>query len=105
LSKHITVQEYNQGVYFWIRIAQHSVFKDEVKQIKSFKPVPKNSVLASLDPLLDDTGLLRVGGRLQRAEISYGQKYSILLLKNHIYIYIYIYLFYHKTGSLVLLTC
>ncbi|XP_060878541.1 uncharacterized protein LOC132950927 [Metopolophium dirhodum] len=74
LSEHITVQKYNQGVYFWIRITQHSVFSDEVKRLKSLKPIAKNSVLASLDTFIDDTGLLRVGGRLRHAEISYGQK-------------------------------
>jgi len=73
-----------------IRIAQHSVFSDEVKRLKSFKPVAKNSVLASLDPFIDDTGLLRVGGRLRHAEISYGQKSPILLPKNHIYTYLII---------------
>jgi len=90
LSGHITVQEYKQGVLFWIRIAQHSVFSDEVKRLKSFKPVATTSVLASLDPFIDDTGLLRVGGRLRHADISYGQKYPILLPKNHPYIYLII---------------
>lgn len=85
LSEHITVQEYNQGVFFWIRIAQHSAFSDEVKRLKLLKPIATTSALVSLDPFIDDTGLLRVGGRLPHAEISYGQKYPILLPKNHIY--------------------
>ncbi|KAL4101090.1 hypothetical protein QTP88_021110 [Uroleucon formosanum] len=90
LSEYISVQEYYQGVYFWIRIAQHSVFSDEVKRLKSFKPLAKNRVLASLGLFIDDTVLLRVGGRLWHAEIYYGQKYPISLPKNHVYTYLII---------------
>lgn len=90
LSGHITVLEYKQGVLFWVRIARHSVFSDEMKRIMSSNPVATHSVLASLDPLIDNEGLLRVGGRLRHANISYGQKYPILLPKNHPYVYLII---------------
>jgi len=80
------VPEYKHGVLFWIRIAQHSAFSDEMKRIKSSKPVATHSVLASLDPFIDNEGLLRVSGRLRHANISYGQKYPILLPKNHPYV-------------------
>ncbi|CAI6372223.1 unnamed protein product [Macrosiphum euphorbiae] len=64
LSGHITVPEYKQGVLFWIRIAQLSVFSDEMKRIKSSKPVATNSVLASLDPFIDNEGHFIIGRSL-----------------------------------------
>ncbi|KAH0816760.1 hypothetical protein GEV33_006031 [Tenebrio molitor] len=45
--------------------------------------VPQNSKLISLSPFIDDTGLLRVGGRLKNAPLKYDQKHPLLLPKNH----------------------
>ncbi|KAF0746274.1 DUF5641 domain-containing protein [Aphis craccivora] len=59
------------NVLFWIRIAQHSLFSDEIKRIKSSKLVATNYVLDSLDPFIDNKDLLRVAGRFWHANISY----------------------------------
>lgn len=42
---------------------------------------PQN--LASLSPILDDRGLLRVGGRLQNAKLPYDLKHQLLLPHGH----------------------
>lgn len=39
--------------------------------------------MSSLNPFLDDEGLLRVGGRLSQAPISYHKRFPIILSKNH----------------------
>lgn len=49
--------------------AQLDSFPDEVKALKSNRAIPSDSRLHSLSPEYDEvTGLLRVGGRLRRAE-------------------------------------
>ncbi|KAL0153521.1 hypothetical protein M9458_051135 [Cirrhinus mrigala] len=49
--------------------AQRDSFPEEVKALSSNQPLPPNSRLVSLSPEYDeDTGLIRVGGRLRHAE-------------------------------------
>ena len=43
----------------------------------------KNSALYRLDPFIDDDGLLRVGGRLRRSHLGYGEKHPVLIPKGH----------------------
>jgi hypothetical protein len=54
----------------------------ELNQIKRPRKVI-GSKLISLSPFIDDTGLLRVGGRLKNAPLKYDQKHPLLLPKNH----------------------
>jgi hypothetical protein len=57
-----------------MREQQHH-FKDELNRIECRKVVSKNSKLYRLDPIIKD-GLLRVGGRLDRAVIPYDSKHD-----------------------------
>ena len=45
--------------------------------------VCKNSSLYKLDPFVDDNGILRVGGRLRRANLNDDYKFPIILPKNN----------------------
>ena len=47
-----------------IRCLQRNVYHDEIQFLCNEKHIPTNNKLASLDPFLDNDGLLRVGGRL-----------------------------------------
>ena len=49
----------------------------------STKKALKGSQLYSLLPFLDSHGILRVGGRLRRAEMEHREKHPIVLLKNN----------------------
>ena len=49
----------------------------------SAKKALKGSQLYRLLPFLDSHGILRVGGRLRRAEIEHGEKHPIVLPKNN----------------------
>ncbi|XP_076546700.1 uncharacterized protein LOC143305767 [Osmia lignaria lignaria] len=65
-----------------IRAIQREQFSSEIQHISSSGGA-KGNRLASLNPFIDRDGLLRVGGRLQNAEISYSQKHPILLPSYH----------------------
>ena len=45
-----------------IRYVQQKCFKEEVKALKTRKPVVKKSPIYILEPFLDEEGILRVGG-------------------------------------------
>ncbi|XP_041480432.1 uncharacterized protein LOC121427921 [Lytechinus variegatus] len=65
-----------------IRAIQKEAFREERKQIKSDPSVgSKSNSLKQLDPFLDNDNLLRVGGRLKKAEMMYGAKHPIILPK------------------------
>ena len=63
-----------------IRSAQHAAFSKERKQLLLGKTVDKDSKIISMNPFLDDDGLIRSNSRLINAEIlDYDAKHPILL--------------------------
>ncbi|KAK0143235.1 hypothetical protein N1851_018638 [Merluccius polli] len=68
-----------------LKQAQLESFPEEVKALISDRPLPTSSRLSSLSPKYDkDTGLLRVGGRLWRAEqLELDTIHPVLLDQKH----------------------
>ena len=62
---------------------QKEVFAEEIKLIENGKKLPKESPLAKLSPVIDSNGLLRVGGRLERAELSIEERHPVILPGSH----------------------
>ena len=56
---------------------------EDIKCQRKRKAMLKQSQLYSLDPFFDSEGVLRVGGRLRRAELEFAEKHPALLPKNH----------------------
>ena len=54
--------------------------RNKIKKRKTF--VPKSSPLYNLSPFLDEEGLLRVGGRMERSPMSFDIRHPIILAKN-----------------------
>lgn len=67
----------------WIRAAQQKTFYDEISGLKDEDYLPRKSPVKSLLPLLDEEGILRVGGRINLSQLSYIRRYPILLPKKH----------------------
>lgn len=76
----LTSIELNRATSFWVRRTQLSVFPHLVKQLARHVVVTPPS-LAQLAPFLDDTGLIRVGGRLNNTTLSWDVKHPLLLPK------------------------
>ncbi|CAB3980239.1 Hypothetical predicted protein [Paramuricea clavata] len=74
-----------------IHYVQRESFPEEVACLKrrlsndlpSKAIVKKSSKLAALSPFMGDDGLLRVGGRLERAEISFDAKHPTVIPSKH----------------------
>ena len=47
------------------------------------KRAAKGSPLYQLDPFVDSDGVVRIGGRLRRAQLEYGEEHPALLPKSH----------------------
>ena len=89
-----TVEEWDQALRVIISATQKAAFSELSQDARTEPELPrevqhsakkslKGSQLYRLDPFLDSYGILRVGGRLRRAEMEYGGKHPIVLPKNH----------------------
>jgi hypothetical protein len=79
----LTAQEIQNAKIQIFKLTQQEAFPVEIKCLQAKKPLPKSSKLISLNPFMDDHGVVRVGGRLSNAPISYAQKFPVVLPKDH----------------------
>ena len=86
-SKHLIkttrldIHELQNAERVLIQHEQRRCFDEEFKRIESGSRVKRQSVVYKLDPYIDEQGMLRVGGRLSRSELSEDVKHPILLSK------------------------
>lgn len=57
-----------------VRAIQQETYADKLQCLRQNKPLPKASMLRKLDPFIDQSGLLRVGGRLIKVDLSSEEK-------------------------------
>ncbi|XP_058449054.1 uncharacterized protein LOC131429015 [Malaya genurostris] len=80
----ITCQEIRSIEIRLIRQIQIAEFPKDFENLQRKNPIDSKSSLRYLKPImLDDELLIRVGGRLKNAPISFDSKYPILIPKNH----------------------
>lgn len=77
----ISVDEYRTALQILIKGDQQFHFCKEMNLLANDAELPNNHSLNSLCPLIDSSGILRVGGRLRRSEYSYDTKHPIILAK------------------------
>lgn len=62
-----------------VRWVQQREYEQEVLALTRGHEIPKRSHILRLSPILDERGLLRVGGRLENADVPYNAKHQIIL--------------------------
>lgn len=62
-----------------IKYVQNKYFSSEITKIVSKHEISKSSNLRKLTPFLDESGVLRVGGRLGKCQIEYAIRHPIVL--------------------------
>ena len=80
---HLSSKEMKYASNVLVRLVQHESFSEEICELSKGKHVSKKSKLRDLNVFIDNNQLIRVGGRLRHAEISYNQKYPIVLPAKH----------------------
>ncbi len=84
LRKQTVAQQLTFAMSAVVRHIQKECFHLEIEALKKKSPLPKKSRLIDLDPYLDPEGLLRVGGRLQKATtLTYDRKHPVILPNQH----------------------
>ncbi|KAL0861810.1 hypothetical protein ABMA27_009282 [Loxostege sticticalis] len=75
----ISPEEMESALHVIIRLDQERHFENDMKILKEKRCLKSN--LNSLHPFIDSSGILRVGGRLQNAELTFAQRHPIILPK------------------------
>lgn len=78
-----TVETFKGTELFIIRTVQQEQFERELQCLRGKKPLPRDSKLLSLNPFIDKEDVLRVGGRLNKAEIPSNQRNPLILPAGH----------------------
>ena len=65
-----------------IKTVQEEAFSEEILSFQRSGQVHKRSSILSLNPFVDEEGLLRVGGRLKQSSLPYDKKHPIIIPKN-----------------------
>ena len=79
------VQSRKRAEMVMIKNVRQETFVKRLGQIKSGTKLSKGSPLSKLNPVIDSDGMLRVGGRLGRAELNVEERHPIILPgSNHI---------------------
>ncbi|GFW28046.1 integrase catalytic domain-containing protein [Trichonephila clavipes] len=74
-----------------IKNIQRTSFSNDIQYLEKGIPLPNSCKLLNLHhPFLDDSGLLRVGGRLRNSPIPRNQKHPMIIPTNHNFTYIVI---------------
>ena len=89
----MSVMDLQKAERLMIKAVQSEEFSNEIELLQTLqrkdkakgrtaKQVTKgSSPIHRLDPVLDDNGILRVGGRIQQADVPYDVKHPIILPK------------------------
>jgi len=81
-SGSLLVEEINEAETRILKIFQTIHFSDDITKFKNTH-LPYKGKFIDLNPFLDENGLIRVGGRLQMANLTFSQKHPILLPSRH----------------------
>lgn len=71
--------EISEALLTCIRLCQARYFKEDIENLIKLGNVKNKSILTSLNPYLDENGVLRVGGRLRHAKIPAEMKNPVLI--------------------------
>lgn len=77
-------KELSQSLNACIKIVQATAYAREIKDISEGKSIHQSSNIKNSNPILDENGYLRVGGKLQNASLPYECTHQLVLSpENH----------------------
>ena len=79
----LEVQEIKEAQLMWIKSVQREAFPADICNLTAGQPVGTKSRLKTLTPFLDESYILRVGGRINGAAICYDAKHPMIIPQDH----------------------
>ncbi|GJQ87162.1 hypothetical protein Trydic_g8746 [Trypoxylus dichotomus] len=81
--KGLSVDELKNSELVILKNVQIQSFSNDYHNLQRSKPLNNKSKLLSLNPFLDSSGLLRVGGRLTQSNFSYDKRHPVIIPQSH----------------------
>lgn len=78
-TTYLTSEEIAKALEICIKKFQQQAYSEEIEDIKKKGSVSKKSKLKALCPTIDSEGILRVGGRIENAQISENMRHPIII--------------------------
>lgn len=75
----VRAEELQEALQRWIIISQENSFQSELLSLRKNRELSSKSHILSLNPFIDDLGVLRVGGRIQNSNLPFFEKHPIIL--------------------------
>ena len=85
----LTASELTQARWYWFKAVQTECFAAELDALQRNVDLPRDSKISRFNPFLDD-GHIRLGGRLQFADLSGETRHSLLLDGEHHFVHLLI---------------
>ncbi|XP_026333270.1 uncharacterized protein LOC113240236 [Hyposmocoma kahamanoa] len=79
INTQLTAKEINDALLTCIKMCQKQSFYEDIDNLQNRRKLNKKSKLTSLNPFLDANQILRVGGRLQGAQVNEDMKHPFIL--------------------------
>ena len=80
-SSVVEAEELLEAEEYWVREVQQEHYREIISNLRSGK-ASQTGNLKPLNPFIDEKGLLRVGGRLQRSDLPFDAKHPLILPPN-----------------------
>ena len=80
---HLVLEDYDAAATAIVRIIQRSSYSQEIKDLKTRGEVKSSTNIVSLNPVVDDHGILRVKGRIAHAPVADAARNQIILPRDH----------------------
>ena len=78
-DKFVRSTDYEKAILFLCKYVQAKHFEEEILALQKSRPISAKSKLCALAPFLDESGVVRVGGRLSHSDFDYDTKHPIIL--------------------------
>lgn len=76
---YLTIPEMKKASNILVKYIQRTSFEDDISKLEQKKQIDRKSKLLPLNPFLDQNGLLKVGGRINNANIDAEQKNPLII--------------------------
>lgn len=83
VSTRLTTEDLARAQLAIVKHVQERYFKKEISALVAGRPFSKSSSIRPLDPILDEDGVLRVGGRLRHSGLPNSSKHPYLIPFQH----------------------
>ncbi|XP_067635655.1 uncharacterized protein [Eurosta solidaginis] len=103
----ITAKDIKETEFMVVRLVQEDIFAEDIDTLRNEEQLSKSSPLYTLTPIMDDQGILRLGGRIDNAQcVNLSTRRPIILPKAHVMSRLvvrhYHELFYHQNSEAII---